>query len=92
MVPRQHSSGGKERLGGISKAGDGYYLRRLLVQGARALLRWRNRATPWIAGLLQRRPVNVVAVAIANKTARIARAVMVRGEPYRHPDAAAVVR
>jgi transposase len=89
LVPRQRSSGGKERLGGISKAGNGY-LRRLLVQGAQALLRWRNRATPWIKGLLQRRPVNVVAVAIANKTARVAWAVMVRGEPYRHPDAAAV--
>lgn len=89
LVPRQYSSGGRERLGGISKAGDGY-LRRLLVQGAQALLRWRSRATPWIKSLLQRRPVNVVAVAIANKTARIVWAVMVKGETYRRPEPAAV--
>jgi transposase len=89
LVPRQRSSGGKERLGGISKAGDGY-LRRLLVQGAQALLRWRGRATPWVEGLLRRRPVNVAAVAIANKTARITWAVMVKGEAYRRPEAAVV--
>jgi transposase len=89
LVPRQYSSGGRERLGGISKAGDGY-LRRLLVQGAQALLRWRSRATPWIKSLLRRRPVNVVAVAIANKTARIVWAVMVKGETYRRPEPAAV--
>jgi transposase len=88
LVPRQYSSGGRERLGGISKAGDGY-LRRLLVQGAQAILRWLSRATPWIKGLLQRRPVNVVAVAIANKTARIVWAVMVKGEAYRRPEPAA---
>lgn len=74
LVPRQHSSGGKERLGRISKRGDGY-LRRLLVHGARAVLRWRRAGpearSPWIRGLLARRPTNVVLVAMANKTARI---------------------
>jgi transposase len=89
LVPRQRSSGAKERLGGISKAGDGY-LRRLLVQGAQALLRWHSRATPWVEGLLQRRPVNVVAVAIADKTARITCAVMAKGEAYRCPEAIAM--
>jgi transposase len=88
LVPRQHSSGGKERLGGISKAGDGY-LRRLLVHGARAVMRWQGKTSPWLAGLLKRRPVNVAVVALANKLARIAWAVMARGEDYRKPDAAA---
>ena len=88
LVPRQHSSGGKARLGGISKAGDGY-LRRMLVHGARAVIRWRTGSSPWLAGLLERRPVNVAVVAQANKLARIAWAVMVRGENYRRPEAAA---
>jgi transposase len=88
LVPRQNSSGGKERLGGISKAGDGY-LRRLLVHGARAVMRWHGKTSPWLAGLLKRRPVNVAVVALANKLARIAWAVMARGEDYRKPDAAA---
>lgn len=75
LVPRQHSSGGKDRLGRISKRGDGY-IRRLLVHGARTVLRWR-RAKPeaeagWVEQLLERRPTNVVLVAMANKTARIA--------------------
>ena len=75
LVPRQHSSGGKERLGRISKHGDGY-IRRLLVHGARTVLRWR-RAKPgagsgWTERLLARRPTNVVLVAMANKTARVA--------------------
>jgi transposase len=48
LVPRQHSSGGKKRLGGISKAGDGY-LRRLLVHGARAVMRWQGKTSPWLA-------------------------------------------
>jgi transposase len=69
LVPRQNSSGGKERLGGISKAGDGY-LRRMLVHGARALLRWWRSSSPWVSKLLERRPVNVAIVALANKTAR----------------------
>ncbi len=79
LVPRQHSSGGKSRLGRISKHGDGY-LRRLLVHGARAVLRWRRAGpevrSPWIRGLLARRPTNVVLVAMANKTARIVWAMM----------------
>lgn len=85
LVPQQRSSGGKERLGGISKRGDGY-IRRLLVHGARAIVGWRKRstsaATPWIAGLLDRRPMNVVTVAYANKLARIAWAIMMRKERY----------
>ena len=82
LVPRQHSTGGKERLGGISKAGDGY-LRRMLVHGARALMRWRRTSSPWLVKLLERRPVNVAVVALANKMARIAWAVLRRGEIYR---------
>ena len=82
LVPGQRSTGGKERLVGITKAGDGY-LRRLLVNGARALTRWWRTRSPWLMGLLARRPVNVAAVALANKLARIVWAVMVRGEPYR---------
>ena len=79
LVPRQHSSGGKDRLGRISKRGDGY-IRRLLVHGARTVLRWR-RAKPdtrpgWTEQLLARRPTNVVLVAMANKTARVAWALL----------------
>jgi transposase len=84
LAPRQNSSGGKERLGGISKAGDGY-LRRMLVNGARVVMRWHGTTSPWLAGLLKRRPFNVVAVALANKLAQIAWAVMARGEEYREP-------
>ena len=84
LVPRQQSSGARERLGGISKAGDGY-LRRLLVHGARAVMRWHGKTSPWLAGLLKRRPFNVAVVALANKLARIAWAVMTRGEEYRKP-------
>jgi transposase len=88
LVPRQHLSGGRERLGGISKAGDGYF-RRLLVHGARAVVRWHGKTSPWLAGLLNRRPFNVAAVALANKLARIAWAVMACGEDYRKLEAAA---
>jgi transposase len=84
LAPRQNSSGGRERLGGISKAGDGY-LRRLLVHGARSVMRWHGKTSPWLAGLLKRRPFNVAVVALANKLARIAWAVMARGENYRKP-------
>ena len=85
LVPKQHSSGGKERLGGISKRGDAY-LRKLLIHGARAAVhRVRSHQVPgaWIAGLLARRPFNVATVALANKTARIAWAVMTNGSTYR---------
>jgi transposase len=87
LVPRQHWGGGKERLGSISKAGDGY-LRRMLVNGARAVMRWQGTKSPWLAGLLKRRPFNVAVVALANKLARIVWVVMARGEEYRKPGAA----
>jgi len=90
LVPRQNSTGGKTRLGGISKRGN-QYLRRLLINGASANL-LRSKATnadPWIIGLRRRRPSLVVAVALANKTARIAWAVMHRQEDYRRVAAAA---
>jgi transposase len=90
LVPRQHSTGGKARLGGISKRGN-QYLRRLLINGASANL-LRSKATnadPWVIGLRRRRPSLVVAVALANKTARIAWAVMHRQENYQRMAAAA---
>jgi len=86
MTPRQNSSGGKERLGRTSKRGD-KYIRCLLVSGAIAVLRHtRTRTTKdaaWVRGLLTRRPTKVVAMALANKNARIAWAVMARGNAYR---------
>lgn len=90
LVPRQHSTGGKPRLGGISKRGDGY-LRRLLMTGATAALRRskQTRARPWVQELLKRRPAKVVAVALANKAARTAWALMKTGEDYRAPKPAA---
>lgn len=85
LVPQQRSSGGKERLGGISKRGDGY-IRRLLVHGARAIVGWRKRsaenATLWIDRLLARRPPNVATVAYANKLARIAWVIMRHDSSY----------
>jgi transposase len=88
LVPRQNSSGGKERLGRISKMGDGY-LRRLLVVGATSVIRRaREDALPisaWVRTLLARRPARVVTVAMANKAARIAWAVLARNEIYRAP-------
>jgi len=90
LVPRQHSTGGKARLGGISKRGN-RYLRRLLINGASANL-LRSKATnadPWVIGLRRRRPSLVVAVALANKTARIAWAVMHRQVNYQRMAAAA---
>ena len=88
LVPRQNSSGGKDRLGRISKMGDGY-LRRLLVVGATSVIRRADKNTSatgaWVRGLLERKPARVTTVAMANKTARIAWAVMARGDVYRAP-------
>jgi transposase len=83
LVPRQNSTGGKARLGRISRQGDAY-IRRLLVIGAQSVLRCSKaaRSDPWLQRLLAKRPRLVVAVALANKTARIAWAVMARGTAY----------
>jgi transposase len=83
LVPRQSSSGGRERLGGITKMGHAY-LRRLLVVGAQAVLRQAaRRPDAWLGRLVCEKPRKVVAVALANKTARIVWAVLARGETYR---------
>lgn len=85
LTPRQHSSGGKDRLLGISKRGDAY-LRCLMVHGARSAIRAMSgkddRLSRWIHGLQARRHKNVVAVAMANKLARIAWVIMAKGEDY----------
>src|SRR3954462_13567693 len=91
LVPRQHSTGGKERLGGISKQGD-RYLRRLLVIGATAVVRQARlhpQKHPWIIRLLAKKPAKLVTVAVANKMARIAWAIMTKGGYYRAPELAA---
>jgi transposase len=90
MVPRQHSSGGKERLGRISKQGNAY-LRTLLVLGATGLLRgsYRKKAVggSWFNDLLQRKPKRVASIALANKMARVAWAVLTKGGVYRCTEA-----
>jgi transposase len=92
LVPRQHSSGGKERLGAITRQGE-RTLRRLLILGASAVVRHAgSRGAPegsWLAGMLARKPRMLVTVALANKTARIVWAVMRNGEGYRAPAPAA---
>ena len=85
LTPRQHSSGGKERLLGISKRGDAY-LRCLLIHGARSVIMHAkhrdDRLSRWVTGLAKRRHPNVAAVALANKTARMAWAMIRKDEDY----------
>jgi transposase len=91
LTPLQHSSGGKERLGRISKMGD-KYLRRLLIVGMTSLIRRAKykpeSVDPWLADLLSRKPARLVTVALANKAARVVWAIMVRGGVYRVPTGA----
>jgi len=88
LTPRQHSSGGKNRLLGISKRGDAY-LRSILIHGARSVIRTAkvkdDRLSQWVTSLAERRHPNVAAVALANKTARIAWAMLRTGTDYK-PD------
>ena len=92
LVPKQHSSGGKDRLGSISKQGD-RYLRGLFVAGALSVIRYAKihgtKHRPWLTALLARKPTKVAAIALANKLARMAWAMMARGERYRNPVALA---
>jgi transposase len=92
LVPKQHSSGGKNRLGSISKQGD-RYLRSLFVAGALAVIRYAKihgtKHRPWLTALLARRPTKVAAIALANKIARMAWAMMARDERYKEPIALA---
>lgn len=91
LVPRQHSSGGKERLGCTTKMGE-RSLRRLLILGAssatKAAARDPDKAGPWLAGMLARKPRMLVTVAFANRIARIVWALMAHGGSYRAPAAA----
>jgi transposase len=92
LVPRQNSSGGKNRLGNISKRGD-RYLRSLFTTGALAVIRYAKihgtKHRPWLTALLTRRPTKVAAIALANKIARMAWAMMAKGERYKEPAALA---
>src|SRR5665811_1862478 len=93
LVPKQSSTGGKQRLGSISKAGN-RYLRKLLVVGALSVIKRAKQLGytryPWLVKLMERRSTKIAAVALANKIARTAWAMMVRDEPYRAPQPAVI--
>lgn len=93
LVPRQFSSGGKERLGKVSKAGQAD-IRRLLIIGAMARVSWASRKPPmqgsWLARMLMKKPRMLVAIALANKMARTIWAMLMKQENYRDPTLAAV--
>jgi transposase len=93
LVPKQHSSGGKERLGRVSKAGQSD-IRQLLIMGAMSRLNWMGRKsipeTSWLAGMLARKPRMLVAIALANKMARMVWAMLTKQEDYRTPATAIV--
>ena len=96
LTPREHSTGGKQRMGGISRAGN-ERLRALLVNGAMSVIhavttRGGKLATPWLLAMLARRPKKLVAVALANKMARMIWAMLTRGEAWRAPAAGAALR
>jgi transposase len=88
MVPREYSTGGKQKLLGISKRGNGY-LRRLFVQGARVVMQYRTKQDPglssWLGQLMARTHQNVAVVALANKLLRMAWAVLCKNETFRPP-------
>ncbi|MEK7244939.1 MAG: IS110 family transposase [Pseudomonadota bacterium] len=86
LTPKDHSTAGRQRLGGITRKGD-ETLRYLLVSGAMAVIQRAKpgRTSPWLLGLLARKPKKLAAVALANKTARIAWALMMHGGIYRRP-------
>jgi len=91
LTPAEYSTGGKQKLLGISKRGNGY-LRKLLVHGARAVLQFRDKQSPglraWLGQLVSRAHRNVVTIALANKMARMAWALLAKGETYRPPSMA----
>jgi transposase len=94
LTPKEHSTGGKQRMGGISRAGN-ERLRVLLVAGATSVINaamqpGSRQMTDWLRNLLARKPRKVAAVALANKLARVAWALMMRGEVYRRPVAVTI--